>query len=132
MAANCRCKARHDAFNVQRFAVSFLPRFQPSEERAVVRLVGVGNNAITTDGLIRIDAFGLGQNVFNLLEHFAGALERSAGRELNIDSENALVLIGDESCRNRAAQRSPAPTITTATIPIVMIPRRTSKRDALT
>src|SRR5688572_27719314 len=50
----------------------------------------------------------LAQDHFNPLEHFVCALERSARRQLHIYSENALVLIRDEACRNHAAKEAGA------------------------
>src|SRR5687767_10114522 len=48
----------------------------------------------------------LAQDLFNPLEHFVCALERSSGWKLHVDSENALVLFRDEACRNHAAKEA--------------------------
>ena len=51
--ANCCCKLRHDAAHMQRPDVAFFPRLHPDEDRAEVRLVGAGDDAVAADGLRR-------------------------------------------------------------------------------
>ena len=77
--------------------MALVPRFEPDEDRTKVRLIRARDGAIAADRLIRLDAFGLAQNLFDLLEHFAGARERSAGRELNVDAQDPLIFIRYES-----------------------------------
>ena len=42
------------------------------------------------------------------VEHRAGALERGAGRQLHVDAEEPLVLLGDEPGRELAAEETGA------------------------
>ena len=58
-----------------RFLVAFFPRFQACEQRSVVGLESVGDNAKSADCLIRLDGMVLTQDLFDLLEHLARALE---------------------------------------------------------
>src|SRR5258705_6119663 len=76
--------------------MTFFPGFEPSKKRTVIWLVGVGHYSVATNRLIRLNPFGLCQDLFNLPQHFAGANERRAWRQLHVDAENALVLIGDK------------------------------------
>src|SRR4030095_1816492 len=79
------------------FTMTFFPWLQTSEDGAVVWLVSISNNAVATDSLIRLDSFGLRENLFHLLEYFARTCERSARRQLYVDSEDALIFIGNEA-----------------------------------
>ena len=47
----------HDSFHVQRFTMTFFPGFQTREKGTVVWLVGIGNNSIAADRLVRLDPF---------------------------------------------------------------------------
>ena len=48
------------------------------------------------------------EDLLDLGQHGARALERRAGRELHVDAEDALVLVGDEPGGERAAEEAGA------------------------
>ena len=95
---------RHDSLHLHCRFFSLLPWLQPRKKRAVVRLVGVGDHPVPADGLEGFDRFDFPQDVLHLLQDHAGALERSAGRKLDVDSEDPLVLVRDESGREHFPQ----------------------------
>ena len=101
-----RSQPAHDAVDVQRLGLALLPRLQAHEDRAVVRLVGAGHRAVAADGLEGVEPVGLGQDVLDLLQHEAGALERGPGRKLDVDAEDALVLVRDEAGRQHAREQA--------------------------
>ena len=99
-------QTRHDSLHVQRLPVPLLPRMQPRKERAIVRLVSVGDHAIAANRLERFNTFGLGQDVLNLFQYRAGALERGARRELDVDPEDPLILVRDEPGRQHLPEEA--------------------------
>ena len=106
IAANCRPQPAHDAVDVQRLALALLPRLQAHEDRAVVRLIRAGHRPVAADRLEGVEPVGLGQDVLHLLQHDAGALERGPGRKLDVDAEDALVLVRDEPGREHACEEA--------------------------
>ena len=55
----------HDALHMQGFALALLPRLEPHEDGAVVRLIGAGDRTIAANGLKGFDAVGLRKNVLD-------------------------------------------------------------------
>ncbi len=96
--------AAHDAEHVERLAVPLLPRLETHEDTPEVRLVGAGDRAVAADRLERLDAVDLLEHLLDLAEHRARPLERGARRELHVDAEEPLVLVGNEPGRQRATQ----------------------------
>ena len=74
-----RPQPAHDAVDVQRRGLALVPWLHAHEDRAVVRLVGAGHRAVAADGLVGVEPVGLGQDVLDLLQHQAGALQRRPG-----------------------------------------------------
>ena len=111
----------HDALDVQRLAFAALPTASDERRASVVRLVGVGDHAIAADRLDTTRPLGLREDLLDLLQHLAGALERSARRKLHVDTENALVLIRDKSGGDRLREEDRADRPPTPTMPIVRI-----------
>src|SRR6185503_328560 len=86
--------------------MTFVPRFQAREDRAVVWLVGIGDYAIPANGLKRFDTFGFRENVFNFFEDFTGTRQRCAWRQLHVDAKDALVLVRNKSRWDRFSKKS--------------------------
>ena len=98
----------HDALHMQGFALALLPRFEPHEDGAVVRLIRAGHRTVAANGLKGFDAVGLGEDFLDLLQHYAGPFERGAGRELGGDAEDSLVFVGDEPGRYDTREKAGA------------------------
>ena len=94
--------------DVQLGAVPLVPRLEADEDRAEVRLVGAGDDAVAADRLVGLDALGLAEDLLDLREHRARALERRGRRQRDVDAEDALVLLGDEAGGQRAAEEAGA------------------------
>ncbi len=108
-AGKLRQGRAHGALNaphVQRFALALIPRLEPAEERTELRAEAVGEHAQPADGVARINAFGLRQNVLDLPEHAVGTLQRRAERQLDVDHEDALILVRHEAAGEHARQGS--------------------------
>src|SRR5687767_9096748 len=91
---------------MQSVTVTIFPWFQPRKERTVVWLVSVGNDSVAADCLIRFDPLGLSQYLLDPFEHLTGARQRCAGRQLNVDTQDPLVFVGNETQRNRASENA--------------------------
>ncbi len=89
----------HEALHVQRLALPLFPRLEAHEDGPEVRLIGVGDDAVAADRLVRLDALQLREDLFDLAQHGARPLERGGRRQLHVDAEDALVLLGDEAGR---------------------------------
>src|SRR5262249_49924167 len=103
--AELRLQARHHSLDVERLGMALLPRFQADENRAEIRLICTRHDAVAADRRKRIDAFGLREDLFDLGQTSARPLERRGGRERHVDTEDALVLVGDDPRRQRAAEK---------------------------
>ena len=103
-----RLQARHDAAHMERFGMTLIPRLQTNENRAEVRLICAGHHAVAADGGKRLDSFGLGQDLLDLGQHSARALERRSGRQRHVDAEYPLVFLGDEAGGQRDAEKAGA------------------------
>ena len=101
-----RPQPAHDAVDVQRRGLAILPGLHAHEDRAVVRLEGAGHRPVAADGLVRVESVGLGQDVLDLLQHEAGALQRRPGGKLDVDAEDALVLVRDEAGGQHACEQA--------------------------
>jgi hypothetical protein len=66
---------RHDARRVESVAVPLLPGMEPDEDRTEVGLVGAGDDAVASDRLVRPGALGLRNDLLDLAQDGAGALE---------------------------------------------------------
>ena len=108
MRENSCCSARHDAGDVQLRGVALFPRLQANEERAEVRLVGRGDEAVAADRLKRLDSLRLFDDPLDFRQHRAGALERGGRRQRDVDAHDALILIGNEARGKRAAEEAGA------------------------
>src|SRR5262249_30123158 len=88
--------------------MALIPRLEPHEDGAEVRLIGACHHAITTDGSERVHPFGFGQDLFNLRYPLTRALKGGGGRWRHVDAEDSLVLFRDETCGERAAEKAGA------------------------
>src|SRR5436190_24016392 len=88
--------------------MAFFPGLQPREDRSVVGLISIGDDAVAADCLVRLDGVYLAENALDLLQGFAGAFERSCRRQLDVDAEDALVFIGNKSGGNAGGKEAGA------------------------
>ena len=128
MFATCRCRSAMMPLHVERVGMTLVPRLQPDEDRAEVRLVGARHHAVAADGRERVDPFGLGQDLLDLGQHPARALERGRGRQLTLTPKMPWSSSGMKPAGSAPPKR-PAPTATAATITMVRIERRTRRRE---
>ena len=103
-----RLQAGHDRLDVQGGVLALLPGLEANEDGPEVRLVGARDDAIAADRREGVDAGGLGDDLLDLGEHGTRALEGRSGRELDVDAVKPLVLVRDESRRERAAEEAGA------------------------
>ena len=94
----------HHAAHVQRVRVARLPWLEPDEERAEVRLERAGQDPVAADRVVGVHPVGLRQDLLDPGQDPARALERGSRRELHVDREDALVLLGHEAGGQHAAE----------------------------
>ena len=108
MAANFLFHSRTRALACSSGDLALLPGFQAHEHHRRVGKVQRVEDVEAGEAQGRADAFGVPHDVFHLLEHFVGALERRALGQFDGDEEIALVLVRNEPAGHELAEQPDA------------------------